>query len=93
MTRPQNKRLNHGFNRTGFPNRNKEFAANHPLTNQLLRLQQEARITDYEWSRLVGNSGNLPSHWRSGRANPSLITFTNYAEALGYTVTLTKKET
>lgn len=92
MTRPQNAKLNRGFDRTGIANLDRATTSLHPAVTQLLKLQNDAGMTDKLLADKAGYASGLIPQWRLKMTLPSLTTLSNFAAVFNYELRLVPKE-
>lgn len=64
----------------------------HPLLKLLMAEADERRWLDKEIAYRSGLAANTFRKWRYGTSQPTLETFSVFAETFGYELTLVKKE-
>lgn len=64
------------------------MSAPHPLVAQLIEERKRLQVKQAELARCIGYSASTVQWWENGRSVPNLDGLTDYAAALGFTVTL-----
>jgi transcriptional regulator with XRE-family HTH domain len=63
------------------------------IAKQLRKIRREKELSQESLSAIMGLSdGGYVSQWELGRRNPTLSTLHNWADALGYRLTLEPKD-
>ncbi len=64
----------------------------HPVLRELFEEMDRRKMTYREAETLSGVPSNMMTYWNGGHCNPSVLTISYLAEALGYRLSLEKIE-